>query len=181
MTREEKEVIINELSEKFANCANFYITDASGMTVEKTNAFRRVCFEKGIEYRVVKNTLIQKALERNGKGDFSSFDGTVFKGFSGVMFSPENPKLPATLLKEFRKKNSKKDNPKPLLKGASINYDLFIGDNQLDALENLKSKEDLLGEIIGLLQSPVQNVLGALQSGGNTIHGVLKTLGERGQ
>jgi large subunit ribosomal protein L10 len=106
MTREEKEVIINELTEKFADCANFYITDASGMTVAKTNIFRRTCYEKGIEYRVIKNSLIRKALERTGKGDFSSFDDTVFRGFSGVMFSPENPKLPATLIKDFRKKNS---------------------------------------------------------------------------
>ncbi|MCU0451115.1 MAG: 50S ribosomal protein L10 [Bernardetiaceae bacterium] len=179
MTREEKDQIVEELSGKFADCANFYITDASGMTVAQTNAFRRSCFEKGIEYRVVKNTLIKKALERMGKGDFSPFDEAVFKGFSGIMFSPENPKLPAELLKEFRKKAGKKETPKPQLKGASISLDLFIGDNQLDALVNLKSKEDLLGEIIGLLQSPMSNVLGALQSGGNTIHGVLKTLGER--
>lgn len=184
MTREDKVQIVNDLVEKFQQNENFYITDASGMSVAETNNFRRACFEKGIEYRVVKNTLIKKALDRLGKGDFTAFDGTVLKGFSGIMFSGENAKLPATVLKEYRKKTGKgkkKATPKPLLKGASINYDLFIGDNQLDVLESLKSKEELVGEVVGLLQSPMSNVLGALQSGGNIIHGVLKTLEEKGQ
>jgi large subunit ribosomal protein L10 len=181
MTREEKFAIVEELTEKLSNTPNFYITDAAGMTVAQTNDFRRLCFQKGVEYRVVKNSLIKKALVGLGKGDFSSFDGTVLKGFSGIMFSPENPKLPAEILKEFRKKSDKKETPKPQLKGASIEFDLFIGDNQLDTLANLKSKADLIGDVIGLLQSPANNVIGALQSGGNILHGVLKTLEEKGQ
>ncbi|MCS7019989.1 MAG: 50S ribosomal protein L10 [Cytophagales bacterium] len=181
MTREEKFAIVEQLTKKLSNTPNFYITDAAGMTVAEVNQFRRMCFQKGIEYRVVKNSLIKKALQGLGKGDFTPFEGKVLKGFSGIIFSPENPKLPAEVLKEFRKQSGNKDNPKPLLKGACIDFDLFIGDDQLDTLAKLKSKSDLIGEIIGLLQSPVQNVIGALQSGGNILHGVLKTLEERAQ
>lgn len=181
MTREEKFAIVEELTEKLSNTPNFYITDAAGMTVVEINQFRRMCFQKGVEYRVVKNSLIKKALQGIGKGDFTPFEDKVLKGFSGIMFSPENPKLPAEILKEFRKQSGKKDNPKPLLKGASIDFDLFIGDDQLETLANLKSKADLIGEIIGLLQSPVHSIIGALQSGGNILHGVLKTLEEKGK
>lgn len=177
MTREEKYEIVAELSEKLAKTDYFYITDASGMTVAQTNAFRRLCFEKGLEYRVVKNSLIKKALDTLPT-DYSSFDSKVLKGFSGIIFSPESGNLPGKVLVEFRKKNPALQN-KPLLKGASIDAGLFIGDDQLDTLSKLKSKQELLGEIIGLLQSPAQNVIGALQSGGQTIAGVLKTLSEK--
>jgi large subunit ribosomal protein L10 len=103
MTREEKAVIIGELSEKFAATPYFYITDTGGLTVAEVNAFRRLCFQRGLEYRVVKNTLIAKALETTGV-DYSAFNGTVLKGLSGVIFSPENPKTPAKLIKDFKKK-----------------------------------------------------------------------------
>ncbi|GAB4465857.1 MAG: 50S ribosomal protein L10 [Thermoflexibacter sp.] len=178
MTREEKIQIAQELSKKLAAGQNFYITDASGMNVAETNAFRRMCFEKNVEYVVVKNSLIKKALAP--LGDFSAFDKEVLKGFSGIMICPESANAPAKLLKEFRSKNPRKDKTvKPLLKGASISKDIFIGEDQLETLATLKSKADLLGELVGLLQSPAKNVIGALQSGGNKIAGVLKTLSEK--
>jgi len=176
MTKDKKHEIYGELVAKFADSPNFYIMDASGMTVAQTNAFRRMCFEKGIEYKVVKNSLIKKALQTL-KGDYSSFDKTVLKGFSGIMFSPTSGNLPAKLVMEFHKKNEKLK--KPLLKGASIDSDIFIGNDQLETLSTLKGKNELIGDIIGLLQSPAKNVVSALQSGGGKIAGVLKTLSER--
>ena len=177
MTREEKEVIIDELKEKFASNPYFYITDTSGMTVEQINNWRRMCFEKGIEYRVVKNTLIKKALESQS-ADYSAFNEKVLAGFSGIMFSPESGKVPAALIKDYRKT---KASEKPLFKGASIDSALFIGEDQLDVLVALKSKQELIGEVIGLLQSPAKNVVSALQSGGNKLAGIIKTLSEKEQ
>lgn len=177
MTREEKAVIIDELAQKFSSNPYFYITDASGMTVAQVNNLRRKCFEKGVEYRVVKNTLIRKALETLPT-DYTPFNDTVLAGFSGVLFTTESGKLPASLIKEFRKAQATE---KPLLKGASVDTALFIGNDQLDTLINLKSKGELLGEIIGLLQSPAKNVVSALQSGGNKLAGILKTLSEKEQ
>ncbi|MFN4084515.1 MAG: 50S ribosomal protein L10 [Spirosomataceae bacterium] len=174
MTREEKGIIIEELKDKFLSTPYFYVIDASGMSVAKTNKLRRLCFERGIEYVVVKNTLIAKALEALDT-DYSSFDGTVLKGFSGVLFHPESGKAPAKLLKDFLKEN--KESLK--LKGASIDGGLYIGHDQLDTLEKIKSKEEVIGEIIGLLQSPAKNVIGALQSGGQNLAGILKTLSEK--
>lgn len=175
MTREEKAVVIEELVQKFSDNSHFYITDASGMTVAQTNALRRLCFEKGIEYRVFKNTLIQKALERMD-ADYTPFDDAVLKGFSGVMFSEDNANAPAKLIKEFRKKSGGES---PMLKGASIDTDLFIGEENLDTLSKLKSKAELIGEIIGLLQSPAKNVISGLQGAGGKLAGILKTLSER--
>jgi large subunit ribosomal protein L10 len=175
MTREEKAVIIAELSDKFKEIPFFYIVDANGMTVEETNNLRRKCFNQGIEYRVVKNTLIAKALETLDT-DYTPFDGTVLKGFSGIMFHPESGKAAAKLIKEYRKESG---NDKLKLKGASVEYSLFIGENQLDTLLTLKSKQELIGEIIGLLQSPAKNVVSALQSSGGKLAGILKTLSER--
>ena len=174
MTREEKGIIIQELSEKFASTPYFYITDASGLSVAKTNDLRRKCFESGIEYVVVKNTFIQKALDTL-ETDYTSFNESVLTGFSGIMFHPENGKAAATLIKDFLKAN--KDSIK--LKGASIDGGLFIGHDQLDALSKLKSKAEMVGEVIGLLQSPAKNVIGALQSGGQNLAGILKTLSEK--
>jgi large subunit ribosomal protein L10 len=174
MTKEDKGVIIEELAGKFAVTPYFYITDASGLNVAKTNELRRLCFERGIEYRVIKNTLIQKALERQDT-DYTSFDAEVLTGFSGVMFHPDNGKAAAKLIKDFLKAN--KNSIK--LKGASIDSSLFIGHDQLDTLLTLKSKQELVGEIIGLLQSPAKNVISGLQSGGNKLAGILKTLSER--
>ena len=175
MTREEKAVVIEELVQKFSDNSHFYITDASGMSVADTNALRRLCFEKGIEYRVFKNTLIQKALERMDS-DYTPFNDAVLKGFSGIMFSAENANAPAKLIKEFRKKSGGES---PMLKGASIDTDLFIGEENLNTLSELKSKAELIGEIIGLLQSPAKNVISGLQGAGGKLAGILKTLSER--
>jgi large subunit ribosomal protein L10 len=175
MTREEKEQIIGELSQKFADNAHFYVTDASGFTVEQINNFRRMCFKSGIEYRVYKNTLIQKALERQEGVDYSPIFN-VLTGFSGVIFSKETGNAPAKVIKEFRKKME----GKPVLKAASIGSDFFIGDENLDTLVELKSKNELIGEVISLLQSPAKNVVSALLSSKNKVAGLVKALEERG-
>jgi large subunit ribosomal protein L10 len=175
MTREEKAQIIEELSQKFANHPHFYITDANGFTVAQVNNFRRLCFKSGVEYRVYKNTLIRKALERQEGTDFSPLFKTLH-GFSGVIFSKESGNLPAKVIREFRIKLE----GKPVLKAASIDSDLFIGDENLSMLAELKSKNELIGEVISLLQSPAKNVLSALLSGKNTVAGLVKALEERG-
>ncbi len=175
MTKEDKALVIAELSEKFAATPYFYITDTAGLTVAEDNKFRRMCFERGLEYRIVKNTLIAKALERT-EHDYSSFEDTVFRGMSGVIFSPENAKAPAKLIKDFKKEAGK---TKIRFKGASIEGGLFIGEDQLKALENVKTREEMIGEIIGLLQSPAKNVVSALQSSGGKLAGILKTLSEK--
>jgi large subunit ribosomal protein L10 len=174
MTREEKAQIIDELAEKFANHAHFYITDAGGFTVAQINNFRRLCFKNGVEYRVYKNTLIRKALEKQEGTDFSPLFKTLH-GFSGVIFSKESGNVPAKVIQEFRVKMA----GKPGLKAASISSDLFIGDENLKMLAELKSKNELIGEVIGLLQSPAKNVISALQSGKHTVAGLLKTLESR--
>jgi large subunit ribosomal protein L10 len=173
MTKEEKGATIVELTEQFRNNPYFYITEASGMTVAEVNVLRRTCFERGIHYRVVKNTLIKKALEPID-GDFSPLNDAVLTGQSAVMYHPEDQKAPAKFIKEFSKKNKKLQ-----LKGASIDASLFIGADQLETLITLKGKKELVGEIIGLLQSPAKNVISALQGGGNKLAGILKTLSER--
>jgi large subunit ribosomal protein L10 len=151
---------------------NFYITDTSDLTVAKINDIRRQCFESDITMKVAKNSLIKKAMEAAG-GDYSPiFD--VLKGSSSIFFS-KSATAPAKLIKQLRKKGEK-----PILKAAYIDSAIFIGDNQIDTLIKLKSKEQLIGEVIGLLQSPAKNVISALQSGGNTIAGLVKTLQERG-
>jgi len=175
MTREEKAAIIDELSDKFKSIPFFYIVEAAGMSVAETNDLRRKCFNQGVEYRVVKNTLIAKALETL-ETDYTPFNDTVLKGFSGIMFHPESGKAAAKLIKEFRKETG---SDKLKLKGASVDYSLFIGENQLDTLLTLKSREELIGEVIGLLQSPAKNVVSALQSGGNKLAGIIKTLSDR--
>lgn len=173
MTKEEKGLIIEELAEKFRNTPYFYVTDSSGLTVEKINNFRRLCFQKGVEFRVVKNTLIAKALEKN-EINTSSIKENVLKGFSGIIFSPESGQLPVKLLQEFRRKEDK-----PVLKGAFIDSELYIGDDQIEALTKLKSKNELIGELIALLQSPAKNVVSGLQSGKHKLAGIVKTLQER--
>ena len=170
MTREEKGQIIDALSEKFSQHNHFYITDASGFSVEQINAFRRICFKKGVEYRVYKNTLIRKALERRG-GDYDPIY-KVLHGFSGVIFSKESGNAPARAITEYRKKNE----GKPAFKAASIHSDLFIGEENLNMLNDLKSKNELIGEIISMLQSPAKNVLSALLSSKQTVAGLIKTL-----
>ena len=172
MNKEEKHDLVLALSEQMKEYGNFYITDTSDLTVAKINAIRRQCFESDITMKVAKNSLIKKAMEAAG-GDYTAmFD--VLKGSSSILFS-KSATAPAKLIKKLRKQG-----PKPLLKAAYIDSAIFVGDNQLDTLIKLKSKEQLIGEIIGLLQSPAKNVISALQSGGNTLAGLVKTLQERG-
>lgn len=177
MTRDEKKVIIDGLTEKFKENPFFYITDASGFSVAQINAFRRTCYDRGVEYKVYKNTLIKKALE-NLDSDYSKLSEEALKGFSGIIFSKETSNLPAKVLLEFRKKLGKKE-VRPLFKGAGIDSDVFIGEANLEVLSTLKSKQELLGDLIGLLQSPAKILVSALLSGQNNITGVLKTLAER--
>jgi large subunit ribosomal protein L10 len=175
MTRTDKGTLINELKEKFENNSFFYVTDSSTLTVEKINALRRICFEKGIEVKVVKNALAIKAMEQVDESKNLKQIFGAFKGQSTILFS-DNGKLPATIIKEFRGKNEK-----PSLKAAYIDADVYLGDDQLEFLIKLKTKNELIGEIIGLLQSPAQNVVSALNSGGGKLAGILKTLENRAQ
>jgi large subunit ribosomal protein L10 len=172
MNKEEKHDLVLALTEQMKEYGNFYITDTSNLTVAKVNDIRRKCFENEITMQVAKNSLIKKAME-NIEGDFNQLYD-VLKGSSSILFS-KSATAPAKLIKQLRKKGEK-----PILKAAYIDASIFVGDNQLDALINLKSKEQLIGEIIGLLQSPAKNVISALQSGGNILAGVVKTLQERG-
>ncbi|MRX45815.1 50S ribosomal protein L10 [Pedobacter puniceum] len=172
MRKEEKHEVVSALAEQMKEYGNFYITDTSDLTVAKINNIRRKCFENEIGIQVVKNTLIRKALEQLD-GDVAPLFN-VLKGSSSVMFSTTG-NAPAKLIKALRKEGDK-----PVLKAAYIDSTAFIGDNQLDALVNLKSREELIGDIIGLLQSPAKNVVSALQSGGNKLAGIVKTLQERG-
>ena len=174
MTREEKAQIIDELSVKFSQHQHFYVTDAGGLTVEQINAFRRLCFNAGVEYRVYKNTLIRKALEKNGNKNVEQI-AKVLHGFSGVIFSKEAGNAPAKVIKAYRKKVE----GKPNFKAASIASDLFVGEDQLNVLSELKSKNELIGEVISLLQSPAKNVLSALLSGKQTVAGLVKALETR--
>ncbi|MFB9842744.1 50S ribosomal protein L10 [Mucilaginibacter ginsenosidivorans] len=172
MNKEEKHDLVLALTEQIKEYGNFYITDTANLTVAKVNAIRRKCFESDITMQVAKNTLIKKAMEAS-EGDFSPiFD--VLKGSSTILFT-KSATAPAKLIKQLRKTGEK-----PILKAAYIDSAIFIGDNQLDTLINLKSKEQLIGEIIGLLQSPAKNVISGLQSGGNKLAGIVKTLQERG-
>ena len=172
MKKTEKNEMIDSLVDKLNNNPNFYLTDISGLTVEKTNDLRRKCFKSNIALHVVKNTLLQKAMEKTGK-DYSELF-PILKGSTSVMFC-EAASEPAKLIKAFRKDPT----DKPLLKGAFVGESVYIGNNQLGALANIKSKEEVIGEIIGLLQSPAKNVISALKSSGGKLAGIVKTLSER--
>ena len=171
MRRENKEEIVAALSETLTASRNFYVADISTLSVNQTNALRRLCFERGVTLQVVKNTLIEKALE---KANIQA-DGLVesLKGPSSIMFA-ENSKSPAKLIKDFRAAN-----PKPLLKAAYIEESLYVGDENLDMLITLKSREELIADVVALLQSPIKNVVSGLKSGGSKIAGILKTLSEK--
>jgi large subunit ribosomal protein L10 len=172
MRKEEKHEVVLALTETIAEYGNFYITDTANLSVAKVNDIRRKCFESGIKMQVAKNKLIRKAMEAS-EGDFSEmFD--VLKGSSSILFS-KTANAPAKLIKQLRRTGDK-----PLLKAAYIDSSVFIGDNQLDALVNLKSKEQLVADIVALLQSPAKNVISGLQSGKNKLAGIVKTLQERG-
>jgi len=172
MRKEEKVSIVEELTETLSNSGVFYLADTADLTAENVGKLRRVCFNRDIKLRVVKNTLLRKALENIEGKDYSEFN-QILKGPTAIMLS-EVGNAPAKVIKEFRKKHDK-----PILKGAWIDEAIYIGDDQLDMLVGIKSKEDLIGDIIMLLQSPAKNVISALQSGGGTIAGLVKTLQER--
>ncbi len=159
MTKQEKNEVIEVLKGKFAQYNNFYITDTESLTVAQVGKLRNHCFNKQVEMKVAKNTLIKKALESLDAEKYSGVYDSLHK-VTALMFS-ENPKEPAMIISTFRKENN---NEKPLLKAAFINGDVFVGNDQLKALTQIKTKNELIGEVIGLLQSPIQRVLGALQN-----------------
>lgn len=173
MTRADKNLLIEELSQVLAERDVVYLADATGMDSTQTTSFRRECYNKGITVRVVKNTLLRKAMEQVEGKDFSELFETL-KGQT-VLMTSEVGNLPAKVIKDIRKKQEM-----PLLKAAYVEAACFIGDNQLDALSSIKSKEEVIADVVALLQSPAKNVLGALQSGGHTISGLVKALEERG-
>ena len=171
MTKEQKVQEIQDLTDKLSSVKNLYLTDIAGLDAVQTSALRRACFNSNIKLSVVKNTLLEKAMEASDK-DFGNLK-EVLRGNTSLMFSDVG-NTPAKLIKNFRKKSEK-----PLLKGAYIEEAIYIGDDQIDVLESIKSKEELIGEVITLLQSPAKNVISALQSGRSNISGILKTLSER--
>ncbi|MEI9956067.1 MAG: 50S ribosomal protein L10 [Ferruginibacter sp.] len=159
MTKQEKNDVIEVLKSKFNQYSNFYITDTESLTVAQITKLRRVCFDKQVEMKVAKNTLIKKALEGIDAEKYAGVYDSLHK-VTALLFS-DNPKEPAVILSSFRKESK---GEKPELKAAFINGDTFVGDNQLKALTNIKTKNELIGEVIGLLQSPIQRVIGALQN-----------------
>ena len=159
MTKQEKNEVVEVLKEKFSQYNNFYITNTESLTVAQVTTLRRHCFNKQVEMKVAKNTLIKKALESLDNAKYAGVYESL-NNVTALLFS-ENPKEPALILSSFRKENN---NEKPALKAAFINGDVFVGDNQLIALTKIKSKNELIGEVIGLLQSPIQRVVGALQN-----------------
>ena len=175
MKKEDKSAIIKQLETTIGEYAHFYLADIAGLNAAQTSQLRRVCYKEDIKLVVVKNTLLQKALE-NSTVNFNEIYNSL-KGETSLMLS-NTGNAPAKVIQDFSKMKGNKLK-KPVLKAAYVEQSFYIGENQLEALINLKSKNELIGEIIGLLQSPAKNVISALQSGGNTIHGVLKTLAER--
>ncbi len=173
MKKEDKGQLIDSITEVLNEYNAFYITDISDFNSERTTELRSICFKKDIRLMVVKNTLLRKAMEKSDKNLEELYD--VLKGSSSLMLTPVG-NAPAKLIQEFRKKY-KLD--KPIVKGAYVEEAVFTGDSSLETLANIKSKEELLGDVIGLLQSPAKNVISALKSGGQTIAGLVKTLQER--
>lgn len=171
MTREEKSQIIENITAQLSENTIIYLADISGLDAKTTSNLRRACFKAGVKLSVVKNTLLSKAMESNDK-DFGELSGVLI-GNTSLMCS-ETSNAPAKVIKEFRKKSDR-----PLLKGAYIEEAIYVGDELLDTLVNIKSREEVIGDIIGLLQSPVKNVISALKSGGGTIAGIVKALSER--
>ncbi len=171
MTREEKSKVIETLTAQLSENETIYLADISGLDAGTTSNLRRACFKAGVKLSVVKNTLLKKAMDESDK-DFGDLP-EVLKGNTSLMIS-EVSNAPAKVIKEFRKKSDK-----PLLKGAFIEEAIYIGDEQLDALVNIKSKDELIGDIVALLQSPAKNVISALKSGGGKLAGILKTLSEK--
>jgi large subunit ribosomal protein L10 len=171
MNKDDKNIIIDELVENLKEYQYVYVTDSSKLSATSNNDLRKLLHKNGVKMQVIKNTFVHQALEKSGT-EWGELKDTLV-GTTALLFA-SNPKSPAIAIKEFRKKSDR-----PLLKGAYIDSDVFIGDDQLGTLVDLKTKDELVGEIIGLLRSPATNVISALQSGGNTIAGLLKTLAER--
>jgi large subunit ribosomal protein L10 len=174
MGKENKNDAINTLTEELTNANIFYLADTSQMDADSTSKLRRGCFKQDIGMRVVKNTLLQKAMEKVEGKDFSELYEALV-GPTAIMYS-EVGNAPAKLIEEFRKKSDR-----PILKAAYVEESVYIGDENLKTLCDIKSKEELLGEVIGLLQSPMKNVISALKSSGNTISGLVEALGERAE
>lgn len=171
MTRDDKIKVIDDLAQKINDSKHFYLADISSLNAEDTSNLRRKCFEKDIQLIVVKNTLLKKALENSEKEYNELLD--VLKNSTSIMLT-EIGNSPARLIKDFRKKLDR-----PVLKAAFVEESVYIGDDQLDTLSKIKSKEELIGDLIVLLQSPARNVISALQSGGGTLAGIIKTLSEK--
>lgn len=171
MKRSEKQQVIENLTKEINSYNHFYLADLTGLNAERSSSLRRLCFQKEVKLIVVKNTLLKRAMEASDKEASELYD--VLKGNVSLMFSNEG-NVPAKLIKDFRKKTQI-----PALKGAYVEECVYIGDNQLDALVSVKSKNELIGDVIALLQSPAKNVISALQSGGQTIAGIVKTLSEK--
>jgi large subunit ribosomal protein L10 len=171
MRREEKNAIIDSLAERFKEYSHFYLTDTAQLNAADTSDLRRQCFNNDIKLIVVKNTLLKRVLEQS-EVDFEELY-PVLKGTTSIMFT-NSGNSPAKLIREFRRKHDK-----PLLKGAYVQESVYVGDNMLDALISVKTKQELIGDVIMLLQSPARNVISALQSGGTKIHGVLETLSKK--
>jgi large subunit ribosomal protein L10 len=173
MKREEKDIIVNNLVDQLKESPHFYLADASELNAEATSTLRRKCFESNIKMVVVKNTLLKRALDKTEYEVEELYD--VLKGSTAIMFT-ETGNGPAKVIKEFRKKFEK-----PLVKAAYVEESIYIGDDQLENLVNIKSKEELLGDLIGLLQSPMKTVISQLKSGNNILSGVVKTLSEKSE
>ena len=171
MTREEKSVAINEIVEVLKSNQNIYLADISGLNALQSSSLRRMCFKAGVKLSVVKNTLLEKAMVSSSK-DFGDLKDTLI-GNTSIMIA-ESSSAPAKVIKNFRKKSEK-----PILKGAMIDEDIYMGDDQLEILFAIKSKEELIGEIIALLQSPAKNVISALKSSGGKLSGIIETLSKK--
>ena len=173
MTRQEKNLAIDNLNTQLSQNKNFYLTDISGLTAESNSDLRRLCFKSDVQIQVIKNTLLRKAMDKNNV-DFAELYQEL-KGNTAIMFA-ESGNAPAKVIKEFRKKQDK-----PILKAAFIEESFYFGDDQVEVLSTLKSKDELIGEIITLLQSPPKNVISSLQSGSGKLSGILKALADRAQ
>ena len=171
MKSSDKKVIIDNLQEQINSYSHFYLADISGLNAENTSNLRRLCFNQNVKLVVVKNTLLRKALEASNKNVEEIYD--ALKGNTSVMFT-ENANVPAKLIKDFSKKHKK-----PVLKAAYVQESVFVGADQLDALIAVKSKNELIADVVAMLKSPMNTVLSQLKSGGNIIHGVLDTLKEK--
>ncbi len=174
MKKSEKNQLIDILTEQLNQSSNIYVADISNLDAENTSDLRRLCFKSDIKLTVVKNTLLKRAMEKSEKNLDDLYE--ILKGPTSLMFS-EAGNAPAKLIKEFRKKT--KD--RPILKGAYVEESTYLGDDQLETLVNIKSKNELIGDVIALLQSPAKNVISALQSSGQTLTGILKTLSEKSE